>query len=174
MGHPLPGPPEQDARAVQGPLRPGAHRQPGNSAWPRPASETVERDARPRHTAQGLTADSSGQWDRHGKWTGFVQARKTPSWPRSWANSSFLQLYSRRNAWANLDLLGQPDTSLAPVLRLQAQPQRPRHAQQEHGERPNRRGDLRHLHRGECSSSRGATQCINSACHCAVRHEDRQ
>jgi hypothetical protein len=27
---------------------------------------------------------------------------------------------------------------------------------------------------GSCSSSRGATQCINSACHCAVRHEDRQ
>jgi hypothetical protein len=39
---------------------------------------------------------------------------KTPSWPRSWANSSLLYQYSRRNAWANLHLLGQPDTFLAP------------------------------------------------------------
>ena len=34
------------------------------------------------------------------------QVRKTPSWPRSWANFSRLLLYSHRNAWANLDLLG--------------------------------------------------------------------
>ena len=38
------------------------------------------------------------------------QVRKTPSWPRSWANFSLLQLYSHRNAWANLHLLGQPGT----------------------------------------------------------------
>ena len=39
--------------------------------------------------------------------------RKTPSWPRSWANFSFLPLYSHRNVWANLHLLGQPNTFLA-------------------------------------------------------------
>jgi hypothetical protein len=27
--------------------------------------------------------------------------RKTPSWPRSWANFSLLSLYSHWNAWAN-------------------------------------------------------------------------
>ena len=41
------------------------------------------------------------------------QVRKTPSWPRSWADSSNLQLCSHRNAWANLHPLGQPDTCLA-------------------------------------------------------------
>jgi hypothetical protein len=35
--------------------------------------------------------------------------RKTPCWPRSWANLSVLYL-SHRLAWANLHLLGQPDT----------------------------------------------------------------
>ena len=44
---------------------------------------------------------------------GYAQVRKTPSWPRSWANSSHLQLCSHRNAWANFHILGQPDTSLA-------------------------------------------------------------
>ena len=34
------------------------------------------------------------------------QVRKTPSWPRSWANYSPVQLYSHRNAWANLHLFG--------------------------------------------------------------------
>jgi G3E family GTPase len=41
------------------------------------------------------------------------QVRDTPSWPRSWANSSLLQLYSHTNAWANSHRLGQPHTSLA-------------------------------------------------------------
>ena len=36
--------------------------------------------------------------------------RKTPSWPRNWANFSLLLLYSHRSAWANLHLLGQPNT----------------------------------------------------------------
>ena len=45
---------------------------------------------------------------------------ETPSWPRSWANFSLLQLYSHRNAWANLQLLGQPDTLLARQERLKA------------------------------------------------------
>jgi hypothetical protein len=44
-----------------------------------------------------------------------AQVRKMPSWPRSWANFSLLQLYSRRNAWVNLHLLGQPNTPLAPA-----------------------------------------------------------
>jgi hypothetical protein len=36
--------------------------------------------------------------------------RKTPSWPRGWANCSLSQLYSHRNARANLNLLGQHNT----------------------------------------------------------------
>ena len=43
----------------------------------------------------------------------FQKVRKTPSWPRSWANFSLFQLYSHRNAWANLRLLRQPNTFLA-------------------------------------------------------------
>jgi hypothetical protein len=42
-----------------------------------------------------------------------AQVRKTPSWPRSWANFSLLQLCFHSNAWANLHVLGQPDTLLA-------------------------------------------------------------
>jgi hypothetical protein len=42
-----------------------------------------------------------------------TRVRKTPSWPRNWANFSFLSLYSHRNARANLHLLGQPNTFLA-------------------------------------------------------------
>ena len=45
-----------------------------------------------------------------------VQVRKTPSWPRSWANFSLLYLHSPRNAWTNSHLLGQPNTALAAVL----------------------------------------------------------
>jgi hypothetical protein len=43
----------------------------------------------------------------------WVQVRTTPSWPRSWANFSLLSLYPHRNAWANLDILGQSNTFLA-------------------------------------------------------------
>ena len=39
--------------------------------------------------------------------------RKTPSWPKSWANFSLWQLHSHKNAWANLHHLGQPNTFLA-------------------------------------------------------------
>ena len=42
-----------------------------------------------------------------------LQVSKTPSWPRSWANSRLLWLYSRRNAWLNWHLLGQPNALLA-------------------------------------------------------------
>ena len=45
-----------------------------------------------------------------------AQVRETPSWPRSWANFSLLPLYSHRNAWANLHLLGQPNTFLAAAV----------------------------------------------------------
>ena len=38
------------------------------------------------------------------------QVRKTPSWPRNWADCSLLQLCSHRNAWANRCSLGQPET----------------------------------------------------------------
>jgi hypothetical protein len=38
---------------------------------------------------------------------------EVPSWPRSWPNFSLSQLHSHRNAWANLHILGQPDTFLA-------------------------------------------------------------
>ena len=41
------------------------------------------------------------------------EVRKTSSWPRSWANFSLFLLYSHWNAWANLHLLGQPNTFLA-------------------------------------------------------------
>jgi hypothetical protein len=41
------------------------------------------------------------------------EVRKMPSWPRSRANFSLLQLYSHRNTRANLHLLGQPNTFLA-------------------------------------------------------------
>jgi hypothetical protein len=33
-----------------------------------------------------------------------AQVRKTPSWPRNWANFSLLQLYSHRHGWPNLHL----------------------------------------------------------------------
>jgi hypothetical protein len=39
--------------------------------------------------------------------------RKAPCRPGSRANCSLLQLCSRRDAWASLHRLGQPDTSLA-------------------------------------------------------------
>jgi hypothetical protein len=42
-----------------------------------------------------------------------TQVRRTPSWPKSWANFSLLQLYSYLNVWANLRPLGQPDTFIA-------------------------------------------------------------
>jgi hypothetical protein len=36
---------------------------------------------------------------------------------RGWASFSLVWLHSHRNAWANLHLLGRPDTALAPVAR---------------------------------------------------------
>jgi alpha-D-xyloside xylohydrolase len=68
-----------------------------------------------------------GQWvveqtPTHGEGLGtfpVYQVRKMPSWPRSWANFSLSQLYSHRNAWANLHILGQPNTFLASARRGQ-------------------------------------------------------
>ena len=68
-----------------------------------------------------------------------LEVRKTPSWPRSWANFSLLQLYSYRNAWANLHLLGQLNTVLAPG---------PRHARGRHEGRRQRDGHGEAAHRG--------------------------
>jgi hypothetical protein len=65
-----------------------------------------------------------------------IKVRKTPSWPRSWANSSLLQLYSHRNVRANLHLLGQPNSFLAQG-RL---PEAPRQPQARAGDGPRRLG----------------------------------
>jgi hypothetical protein len=40
-----------------------------------------------------------------------AEVRKTPSRPRSWANFSRFHLYPHRDAWANLDRLGRPNTA---------------------------------------------------------------
>ena len=44
-----------------------------------------------------------------------AKVRQAPSWPSSWANVSLLfgprSPFSHRSTWANLHLLGQPDTS---------------------------------------------------------------
>jgi hypothetical protein len=45
----------------------------------------------------------------------FSQVSKPPGRPRSWFNSSILQLCSHRDARASLRILGQPETFLAPV-----------------------------------------------------------
>jgi hypothetical protein len=43
----------------------------------------------------------------------YYQVRKTPRRPGSWASSSLFWPYSRRNAWATLHLLDQPDAARA-------------------------------------------------------------
>ena len=48
-----------------------------------------------------------------------------PGWPRSWANLRLLELYSHRNAWANLHLLGQPDAFVAQAAHYLGLLQRP-------------------------------------------------
>jgi hypothetical protein len=52
---------------------------------------------------------------RPAAWNGHVvlQVRTTSICPRSWASFSLLWLYSHPNAWANLHILGQPNTFLA-------------------------------------------------------------
>jgi hypothetical protein len=70
-------------------------RDPGN--WGTPAASTIFADAGVIHPF-GAT---------------HCEVRKTPSWPRSWANFSLLQLYLHRNAWANLHIVGQPNTFIA-------------------------------------------------------------
>jgi hypothetical protein len=55
---------------------------------------------------------------------GAARVRKPPSRPRCWPNFSLLQLCSHRNAWANLHLLGPPNTFLARAPRRAAGQQR--------------------------------------------------
>jgi hypothetical protein len=76
-------------------------RRPPPRARPGPRQRQSRRCARGRQ----LSAEAAARAN--------IQARQTPSWPRSWANFSLFWLYSHRNTWANLHLLGQPDTFLA-------------------------------------------------------------
>jgi hypothetical protein len=69
--------------------------------------EALERDVLLRRLPEPLGICRA---DRE-LWRGGV--RKTPSWPRSWANFSPLQLCSYKNAWANLHILGQTNAFLA-------------------------------------------------------------
>ena len=62
----------------------------------------------------GLTHNTKNNDDANSD-QGCPQVRKIPSRPRSWANFSLLPLYSQRNTWANVHLLGQPNTLLAAV-----------------------------------------------------------
>jgi hypothetical protein len=45
--------------------------------------------------------------------TKMIVVRKPPSWPRSWANFSLYSCVPTEMHWANLHLLGQPNTFLA-------------------------------------------------------------
>jgi hypothetical protein len=58
----------------------------------------------------GMSDVSDGGQTAGDRFTWSDKVRKTPSWPRSWANFSLLSLYSHRNAWANLHLSGQLNT----------------------------------------------------------------
>jgi hypothetical protein len=53
-----------------------------------------------RHISRYIVAELGARTDV--AW----QVRKTPSWPRSWANFSLLYLYPHWSARANLHLLG--------------------------------------------------------------------
>ena len=85
-------------------------------AGPRAASSGAKGDAAlgslgPRAPSRGKTAKSKT-----------AKVSKTPTrWPRSWANFSLLSLHFHRNAWANLHVLGQPNTFLAQGQDCQAQ-----------------------------------------------------
>jgi hypothetical protein len=58
---------------------------------------------------RGATAAQAGRArGRRGR-----RSEKDPKLAQIWANFSLLSLYSHRNAWANLHLLGQPNTLLA-------------------------------------------------------------
>ena len=59
--------------------------------------------------AQGLAALGANRRVM-GSMKGRTKVRKMSSWPRSWANFRLLQPYSHRDAWANLRLLGRPNT----------------------------------------------------------------
>ena len=77
---------------------------------------TVGYNPKVEATLETLRAKFEADFETATKMLGSMftpEVRKMPSWPRSWANFSLLQLYSHRNAWANLHLLGQPNTFLA-------------------------------------------------------------
>ena len=93
-----------------------------------PANVTAALNALPLGSTSFLYQVWTADWDpahwmggvaEHVEFVGYrelialYKVRKTPSWPRSWANFSILQLYSHRRGWANLHLLGQPNTFLA-------------------------------------------------------------
>ena len=119
----------QDPRALAPRAGPGARRRGPGAALPR-------RGAAGRGAAVAVIIESRVGWLRH--WVGwlvgcqvrpdgsehpdavsFVQVRKPPSWPRSRANSSLRSLYPHGNAWANLCVLGQPNTFLSRSTRQQ-------------------------------------------------------
>ena len=87
-----------------------------NARWPGRHASPGARAHAVDSTVAELAALASGQ-KAPAKAAGLrrrlAKVRKTPSWPRSWANFNFLSLYPRRNAWANLHRLGQPNTFLA-------------------------------------------------------------
>jgi hypothetical protein len=74
-------------------------------------------------TASGSLGDDAAGRDNHWRYLGpyivqatsFAQVRRTPRWPGSWADCTPLLLHSHKNAWANLYLLGQPNTFLTAV-----------------------------------------------------------
>jgi hypothetical protein len=93
------------------------HSNPGiseNANWIWTADQEVHNDVFCRVTID-LTGAGSPAVDREFYFGDAVpdsgtEVRKTPRWPRSWANFSLFQLYFRRNTWANLYILGQPNT----------------------------------------------------------------
>ena len=82
----------------------------------------------------------------------FSEVRRTPRWPRSRANFSLLlllehlellELYPYRNAGANLQLSGQPNTFLAAVRRRRARPALRQAGARRHAPRRGRQCDAR-------------------------------
>ena len=97
------------------------HRREGHTQTPQQHQQQQHLD----FNLSSLQDEISAQFAREREIS--AQVRKTPSWPRSWANFSLLSLYSHWNAWANWHLLGQPDTFLAaPAVRDHAHLQYPR------------------------------------------------
>ena len=93
------GPVRRDSvvqRGQKGPVRRGSM-----------AAKKAEREQEVAEAEEGVSGDGVNfpvqLCFREGDTLG-VQVRKTPSWPRSSANSSLFSLPSHRNAWANLHI----------------------------------------------------------------------